>query len=379
MAKSKKKSGILIKTLMGFNILLILLTLLSYLSPFIDPVYFWIIAFLGLAFPLFILMNFLFLILWLLIRWKYALFSFITISLGIFFVFSNIQYHKKIDVKSIKGKIKVMSYNVRIFDLYNYNKDKSLNFSGRNNIFSLLKEEDPDIICFQEYYWDSTNAFNTTDTLTSFLSAKHNFCDFPVVLKNIHHFGIASFSKYPILNKGVIHFPNNPSESAIWIDVLKEQDTIRVFNAHLESIRLGKEDQVFLTNLANVDNTNFKSKQTFKGLLLKFKTSFQKRSEQSRILAESIQESPYPVIVCSDFNDTPVSYTYHTVSKNLFDAFKKSGSGFGNSYNGFYPSFRIDYILYSSFFKSYNYTTIQKNYSDHYPVYCYIAPVSQNN
>ncbi len=379
MAKSKKKkSGILVKILLGFNFLLIALTLLSYLSPFVDPAYFWVIAFLGLAFPLLILLNLVFLILWMIVRLRLALYSFFTILLGVFFILSNVQFHKRTNIDNIKGKIKVMSYNVRLFDLYNYNKNWSLNFSGRNNMFSLLKEQNPDIICFQEYYWDSSRAFNTTDTLLKLLSAKHYFSNYPVTIKKIHHYGIATFSKYPVLNQGIIRFPNNTSESAIWVDILKEQDTIRVFNAHLESIRLGKEDQMYLSSLTNVENEKIRTKQTIKGLLLKFKNSFQKRSEQSRILAESIEDSPYPVIVCGDFNDTPVSYTYQTVSQGLLDAFKKSGSGFGNSYSGFFPSFRIDYILYSSFFNSYNYTTLPKPYSDHYPIFCYLAPVSQN-
>ena len=379
MGKSKKQtSGFINKFLLVLNLIIVLASLLSYLAPFVDPKNFWIIAFFGLAFPLFVLVNVLFIFHWLIFNYKKALFSALTLFLGIIFIFSNLQFHSKSNIDNVKGKIKVMSYNVRLFDLYNYNKDWSLNFAGRNNMFSLLKEETPDIICFQEYYWDSTKAFNTTDTLLSFLVTHYTYIDFPVVVKKRHHYGIATFSKYPIYNKGVIRFPNNPSETAIWIDILKEQDTIRVYNAHLESIRLGKEDQEYVSSLTNTEDEKLKNKQTLSGLLLKFKNSFQKRSEQSRILAKHIQESPYPVIVCGDFNDTPVSYTYHTVSNTLSDAFKTSGSGFGNSYNGFFPSFRIDYILYSSFFNSYNFTTIQKPYSDHYPIYTYLAPVSQN-
>ncbi len=376
--KKPKKSGIFKKILLGINFLIILFTLASYSSSFIDPKTIWLVAFFGLAFPLFILLNVLFIIIWALFKSKLFLYSTATLILGIVFIFSNVEIHSKSNIEGIKAKFKIMSYNVRLFDLFNYNKDWSINYSGRNNIFDLLKSENPDIVCFQEYYWDSSQEFKTTDTLIKILKTKNYFTDFPVIMKKNHHFGIATFSKFPIVNKGVIHFPNNLSESAIWTDLVNAQDTFRVFNVHLESIRLGKEDQMYISNLTNTEDPKAKTKQTFKGLLQKFKSSFEKRSEQSRIVAENIKKSPYPVVVCGDFNDTPVSYAYHTVSKDLSDAFVKSGTGFGNTYSGFFPSFRIDYILFTSFFNAYNYTTIPKSYSDHYPIYCYLAPASQN-
>jgi endonuclease/exonuclease/phosphatase family metal-dependent hydrolase len=95
-----------------------------------------------------------------------------------------------------------------------------------------------------------------------------------------------------------------------------------------------------------------------------------KRAEQAATLKASISISPYPVIVCGDFNDPPGSFTYHTVSGGLKDSFVESGKGTANTYNGKLPSFRIDYILYSPVFKSYNFKVTNIDHSDHFPVSC---------
>jgi endonuclease/exonuclease/phosphatase family metal-dependent hydrolase len=110
-------------------------------------------------------------------------------------------------------------------------------------------------------------------------------------------------------------------------------------------------------------------------LSLKFRDAVIKRAEQATALRKSINKSPYPVIVCGDFNDTPVSYTYHTVKGDLKDSFIESGKGTANTYNGKLPSFRIDYILYSPVFTSYNFAVSSLNHSDHFPVSCDLFPV----
>jgi len=78
------------------------------------------------------------------------------------------------------------------------------------------------------------------------------------------------------------------------------------------------------------------------------------------------------VIVCGDFNDTPVSYAYRKVRGNLKDAFIESGWGTSNTYNGELPSFRIDYILCDHKFTAQNYHRDRVYYSDHFPIQCQI-------
>ena len=99
------------------------------------------------------------------------------------------------------------------------------------------------------------------------------------------------------------------------------------------------------------------------------KSSYKKRAEEARVIKEHMQSSLYPIILCGDFNDTPLSYAYNTISENLKDAFKESGKGIGQSFVKL-PALRIDYILHNESFKSYNYTKHKQKLSDHYAVSC---------
>jgi len=181
-------------------------------------------------------------------------------------------------------------------------------------------------------------------------------------------YGIAFFSRWPIINSGIIKFENNPFNACIFSDVVVNQDTIRFFNIHLESIQLSKEDYLFVAEITNQPaNQEFLSKNII-NITRKLKNAFVARAGQSRIIAGHIKSSPYPVVVCGDFNDTPSSYSYNQLSKDLSDAFKESGRGIGQTYAGKMPSFRIDYILHDPKFTSVEYNRIREPLSDHYPV-----------
>jgi endonuclease/exonuclease/phosphatase family metal-dependent hydrolase len=262
-----------------------------------------------------------------------------------------------------------MSYNVRLFDLYNYNKDWSFNFEGRNEMFRFIRKENPDIACFQEYFYDSSNKFCTTDSLKSILQTQQIHTYFPQIIKASDHYGIAIFSRYPIIDSGTILFEPKTNNSAIFIDIRKENQTYRIYNAHLQSIRFGKEDYVFTDEPSkNKSKQNSLNKASQK-IISKLKQAYLLRAEQAKQLADHISKSPYPVILCGDFNDTPTSFAYHTLSKKLIDSFIESGKGFGKSYSGKMPSFRIDYIFHDKHFEGYDFTTHQEiSASDHYPV-----------
>ena len=161
----------------------------------------------------------------------------------------------------------------------------------------------------------------------------------------------------------------------IFTDLLINSDTIRVYNCHLQSYRLREAE---INTIDSIDfNNHPKTKEKLMVLSLKFKEALIKRAEQAATLRENINKSPYPVIVCGDFNDTPISFTYRTVKGDLKDSFTQSGKGTANTYNGKLPSFRIDYILYSPIFTSYNFKVSSINHSDHFPISCDLFPVKK--
>ncbi|MFH0895685.1 MAG: hypothetical protein V2A54_14710, partial [Bacteroidota bacterium] len=185
----KKGKGIVRKIFWGFNILFAFLLLLSYLSPYISPEIWWPIAFMGLAYPILFVIHLLFIIGWAVFRkWQFLL-SFICILIG----FNSLRTYVGFHFNSSKPDdtwTKVMSYNVRNFDVYNYKPKWQYNYENRNHIFDLLNRENPDIICFQEFYGDSSGYFNTLDTLKGMLKAKNTHVVYTASNKRIAFFGL---------------------------------------------------------------------------------------------------------------------------------------------------------------------------------------------
>lgn len=294
--------------------------------------------------------------------------------LGFSLAAGNIQFIPKKTPETINKEnlVKVLSYNVRLFDLYNWTE----NIESRKNIVGLIKTMDADIICLQEFYSSLGKGFNNVDTLLKYQDANFFHIEYTQMLYKRDFYGIATFSKYPIVNKGTLEFKKSLSNVCIFTDIKVNKDTIRVYNMHLQSFRFDKRDYEFIENLQNMDEIkDLREEEQLEGtkhILKRLKLGFKKRAAQTDLIAEHIKSSPYPVIVCGDFNDTPSSYVYRKIKGKLNDAFIESGRGFGTTYTGPFPEFRIDYILHDEYFDSYEYRTVRKKYSDHYPVSCYI-------
>lgn len=377
-AKSKGKNNIFIKLIFATNILVAAFLILSYLSSYISPVKFWPVAFFGIAYPFIFLGNLIFIIFWLFVRKKYALLSSIIIVAGINNILKIVQYSKVHDATELKDAVKVVSFNVRNFDIYNYGKNWENDFTKKNQIFNFLNEEQPNILCIQEYVYDTTKYFNTTDTLKEFLKAKNAHIYYTSNSRKLNYFGISTYTSYPIIDTGSIAYKTVYGNICIFTDVLIGADTVRIYNVHLESIRLSYEDYAFVQNQnftpkKNKDDAaDVTVKEGSERILKRLKKAYIIRAPQVTMVSEHIKNCPYPIILCGDFNDTPISYAYHELTFQLTDSFVESGNGFGQSYAGISFPFRIDYIMHSEDFNSYNFETIQKEMSDHYPVKCFL-------
>ncbi len=373
------KRKLLRRTLLLVNLGFILLLVISYLASFISPLHMWWLEFFTLAYGVLLSINIFFVLLWLLLRKRYFLYSLITIIIGINKMSGIFQFHfsGQTNVSSAHSQehpqLKVMTYNVHVFDLYNWYH----NHEYRSKILTLLGKESPDIACLQEFYSSTRKdyPFENAEALKKILPAPYAHIEYTLTLRGTDHWGIAIYSKYPIINQQAVRFNGSQGNIFIYSDIVTGIDTIRVFNVHLESDRFQPADYLFAKDLDIGKNEDNKVKGYWKrimSIVSRLKESTVKRAMQAPLMADYIAHSPYPVIVCGDFNDTPASYTYHALSANLKDAFRETGSGFGKTYSGAFPSFRIDYILHDKRMESFSYSTGKENYSDHYPVSCII-------
>jgi len=346
------------------NIFCVLLLVLAYLATYISPLVVPQMAFFGLLYPFSLLANFLFLFYWLLKRRKYFLISLITIIIGFSYMSRFIQFtilQREDETK--ETEIKVMSYNVRLFDLYNWTQNKQT----RNEIFKLLANEDPDVICFQEFYQQDQSSswnFNTRDTLVQFLKAKNFAEGYTVNVNNNKFFGLVTMSKFPIVDNDHIKFENDQSNSFLCTDLLIQNDTIRVYNAHIGSARFSQADYEVMGTEGNYKTWPHQKSTDDPQIFTRLTHAYKKRVAQTKSLLTHSYTSPYPVIICGDFNDTPVSFNYRSLTSNYIDAFTLSGTGTAGTYCAI-PMLRIDYLLHSDFFNSYDYQTHEEELSDH--------------
>ncbi|MBK5284669.1 MAG: endonuclease/exonuclease/phosphatase family protein [Bacteroidia bacterium] len=369
--KTGRRIGIRNAIMLSINAACIFFLFLSYIAGHISPEHITFLAIFGLAYPALLGANIFFVLWWVLLRRYFFLFSLLAVLAGYnelkstFAINFSKQYFP--DSAGTEINLKVMTYNVRLFDLYNWTH----NLDTRKKIFEMLKYESPDIICFQEFYNSDNEPFCNIEALGHILRAKNYHVDYSMTLRKKDHWGIATYSTYPIIKRKTIHFGKKGGNLCLATDIVCGTDTLRIFNVHLESIRFKPEDYKLVENFGS-DNESQEIEKS-KLILGRLKAAFERRGRQADIMRTEIETSPYKVIVCGDFNDTPTSYAYRKISKNLQDSFIESGTGMSQTYAGIFPSFRIDYILHDKSFSSFGYEVIHKNFSDHFPVKSFIT------
>ncbi|OCX52371.1 hypothetical protein BEL04_12945 [Mucilaginibacter sp. PPCGB 2223] len=340
--------------------------LLSYLAPYVSPQTFWPIAFFGLAYPFLLLFSLFFIVYWFFRSKKHILISAIAIIIGYQAITSHFGFHKPTDdvPKKSAGMIRVMTYNVHDFGSFTFGP----RVSTLNDILKIVDTEQPDILCFEEFYNDRTSPFKTPhirDTICKTLRTDQFFF-LAFSRSNTGLFGLSIFSKYPIADHGFIRLSHNQSDNqCIFIDVKAGGKTFRAYCVHLQSISFEKEDYKYLDSVTEKGKTDLHSSKRIGG---KLKLAFIKRAQQVYMVKQHAAQCPYPYVIAGDFNDTPSSFAVNQMAKGIKNAFTEKGFGLGKTYNGDFPNFQIDYIMASPQFDVVNYKIIEKKLSDHYAV-----------
>lgn len=353
------------------NLLAVLALLLSYISIRVSPTTLWPLAFFGIAYPFLLLANLLCMVWWLLFRRKRIWPSLIAILLGYAHVGEYMRLSGENDPpKDAAHPFKVMSWNVRIFDLYSW----SHNAQTKEEMLDLIRVEDPDILCMQEFLnVDKKVGTAVRDELSGDYRFTNYADEYTAHTKSGYHFGIATFSTKPIVAKGAIHFPDDLNNLCLWTDIAVDDDTIRVYNAHLASLRFGDQDYRFMKDVQDGSSTDVLERGGLR-IARRLKSGFIRRAAQMEQIAAHMRTSPHPVVWCGDMNDTPMSYSYHQLRElGLVDAFVESGSGIGHTYIGAFPSFRIDHIMHGPELRSWGFHTLPDELSDHRAINCWMS------
>jgi len=318
---------------------------------------------LGLVYPAILFWNLMLLAFWFFRRSKLWRIPAVFILLGWMHLASLVQLSTTSVVRSGERQVRVVSWNVQLFGLYQWERNKEV----RNSMFRTLQEEQADVLCFQEFYHsDEKGFFTTRDTLVKILSTRYYHERYTHSPRKHQYFGVIILSRYPIIGRGHIPFQTDANNYCIWADLKVGSDTVRVYNAHLQSVRLSEEDYHFVSETGSSDDVRGGSHRIGR----KLRRAFLKREEQVKRVVAHVAECPHEIILCGDFNDPPHSWSYTQFRKLLKDSFVRRGNGMSNTLN--HPSFpplRIDYILHSSGLRALDYRRKSTaDQSDHFPV-----------
>lgn len=331
---------------------LFLVSLGLFFSVNISPEYFPYVGLLTLLIPPLIVTNAIFFLFLLLAKRKLALLPLIAVIVGWKFIGITFQIRPQQD--NPQG-LSVLSYNVNLLSFTRNGEDPNL---VRQNITQWLKDNPSDIKCFQEFYQDFTtpsrNAIKQLATDNGYEYSYQTIEGNP----SKRSYGMIIFSKYPIINEGRV-FENKRNNGVIFADIKVDKDTIRIYNAHLESMNIPSEG---LNNLEGI-------KENYRETLRKLKNGQIVRASQLGVLIEHMENSPHVNLLMGDFNDVPYSFTYFSLRKIMQNAFEDAGRGFGFTYNKVLFFLRIDNVFYDSDLKIEHFKTHREvDYSDHYPI-----------
>lgn len=324
------------KIIFFVNSLAAFLLLIVYVLPYLPPKNFSILSVLSLAVPLLILLNILFFLYWLAKLKRQLLLSLIILLVGFNYITS---IYKFTGAKTVEdaSNFSVMNYNVRLFNLFDWLPSKTI----ETDILDFIKTENPSILSLQEYH--KSDNFQL-----------QGYAKYENVSEGKVKDGQAIFSKFPIINSGSIEFPNT-SNNAIFIDVLKENDTIRIYNLHLQSSKVSTE----VSEL---------KKESSEKLTRRIGEAFKMQQLQAELVLAHQKKCTYKTIITGDFNNTAYSYIYTKIKGNHKDAFKIAGNGFGKTFSFNYIPLRIDFILVDDSFTVNGFKNYNIKLSDHYPV-----------
>lgn len=349
------------------NIVLTAFIAVACLVPWLSPGTYWWSAILGLGMPVMIGVQLIFLVFWLIARSRWAWLPVVSILLSFqqiaaFFAFGTSSWKEE----KIEGNIRVMTWNVSRWD--EYNKKKKGGVSYRDVMLDVVRKQDADILCFQEFF-EARIPKKYDPNIVEFTKKMgypyYYFAIEQVMYSGTYMIGNIIFSRFPIIDSGMVRIgKGRRHENMAFCDVDINGKKLRVVNTHLQSVLFDEGDY---RGIDNIGASKQETLQASKTILSKLKRAYYYRSLQADTIRLELDKSPYPILLSGDFNDVPTSYTYFIIKKDMKDAFLERGSGIGRTFVKISPTLRIDFILTDPSIKIEQYKRPEIFYSDHYP------------
>lgn len=347
--RTKKKGGRSIWLMLtdavaaAITVLLACATVLIIAMQYIDPAKMWVLPTLTLCAPIIYILEIAALLYWI-IRWKwrFAAFAIVFVAAGSVYLplYYKIDLTRRYDTKYVERNFtKVVSYNVA---------------NGNNaELVEYIAEMHPDIICLQEFLTEDDSKWDALGK------------EYRTTVSGGNQFSCEIFTRYPILHQGQID--SLPRYNAVWADLKISDDTVRVINLHLQSTAIRPEDTQFIQHHEYIFDNERENK--LKSIISRLAENTRKRAVQATAIRGFIDASPYDMIVCGDFNDVPLSYSYHRIAEDLKDTFAEAGNGYSYTFDGYFRMLQIDHVLVSPDIEVISYEADNSaKYSDHYPV-----------
>ncbi len=344
-----KKLSIFKKLVYLITVLLSLLLLIACVVPYFPVKVFPLFSFLSLGVPAVVVVNILFAVYWFFTSIKRSILPIIVLIIGYISLGSFVQFKGGGDTEVESNTSNTENLNIMTFNSYGFkglDRARRKDVENGNNIIKFISEQDPDIICFQEFDYKRIR----TNELDAYPYSYVNF-EFGVPRSKVIQ---AIYSKYPIVSKGNLNFPES-FNNGLYVDLLYKKDTVRVYNLHLESLGI-------------TPGSGNLSRKAPEKLYEQLGNVFKKQEEQAKLVSEHYNSISYKKIICGDFNNGQYSRIYNLVKGDMLDSFEEKGSGYGRTYNFHGLPVRIDFILFDEEITIKGHKNFNVKYSDHFPV-----------
>ncbi len=363
--KNRRRWSVVDFVMLAVSALIAAAVILSWAARMINPATYGIMSAMGLLMPAIFLANFLCLLYWI-IRWRWGVFIplavFIVGVWGVTMFWRPQLTQDHTDRSRDRSLVSIATYNVRGM-MREVDHERRKFVSSMDDVISAVDSLGAGILCMQEF--QSTRDYPRRHFEEALPQYTHKRVRYNIGGAEDLGWGLAIYSKYPITASGHIDFEGT-SNSVIWADIAVQRDTVRVFNAHLQTTSITASDHEYIVNMDFVGDSTRTAK--VKRIIARMGNNYAIRAGQADTLAANIKTSPYPFVVCGYFNATPVSYAYRNIKKRLRDSFREAGHGYGHTYRGFFNTLRIDYIMHSRTVECVEYASPSFDCSDHNPV-----------